>query len=254
MQCKHLFLASILKNECYPPNIQSNYIIHKYTMNTLNIVAGSNVSRAIQMVSNHTDPRIVLMREPTVIMWLYGDLSFLPPIEKKNKTHDDKQYKILEDEWGQTILRNRRPDLKLDKQWTGKFGEHLFEELQILIGKPCKKPENKEHYEPDFEVDDCIWEVKTGTYYTSGTAHEKIPAAAFKYAEVPQLYGKCLKIICIGGAEKRCREEYGNLPGVKCSEQKKKFLDFYLDMGIEFVAATDIINRILDTCITPPNT
>ena len=212
----------------------------------------SNIDRVIKMVSNNTDERIKLMREPTVIRWLYGDLSFLPSIEKKNKTQDEKKYKTCEDEWGRNVLHIRRPDLKLDKQWTNKFGEHLFEELQILIGKPCKKPVNKEHYEPDFEVDDCIWEVKTGTYFTSGTAGEKILGSPFKYAEVPQLYGKCLKIICIGGAEKVCREQYGNLPGGKCSEQKKKFLDFYLEHGIEFVAATDIINRILDTCIPPP--
>jgi hypothetical protein len=30
----------------------------------------------------------------------------------------------------------------------------------------------------------------------------------------------------MGGAEKICRESYGNLPGQKCSAQKNKHLDF----------------------------
>jgi len=259
-QYKHIFrtfINGLPKNDysqIHLHNIQSTYIqsrnmteeLHAHAQtNKFTIAPGSNIDKVIQVVSNNTNERIQLLREPTVIMWLYGDLSFLPPIEKKNKTQDEKKYKTCEDEWGRNVLHIRRPDLKLDKQWTNKFGEHLFEELQLLIGKPCKKPENKEHYEPDFEVDDCIWEVKTGTYHTTGTAGEKILGSPFKYAEVPQLYGKCLKIICMGGAEKVCREQYGNLPGEKCSVQKKKFIDFFKENGIEFIAATDFLDTLL---------
>ena len=179
-------------------------------------------------------------------MWLFSDFSFLPSIEKKNKTNDDQKYKVLEDKWGQETLRVRRPDLVLDKQWTNKFGEHICEEVLMLHGKEVTKPTKKEHFQPDSEVDDAIWEAKVGTYYTHGTASEKILGTAFKYADIPELYSKPLKILCMGGAERDCRR-FGILPGSECSKQKKKILDLYKEMGIEYVAATDLLKELVSS-------
>ncbi len=196
----------------------------------------------LEYISTIDNPNIVLLRQKEVVQWLFGDLSFLPAIEKKNKTSDEAKYKVLEDKWGQIVLKTRRPDLKLDKQWTNKFGEHICEEIFMLKGKEVSKPKKKEHCQPDSEVDDAILEAKAQTFYTSGTAGEKILGCPFKYAEIPILYGKPLKIVCMGGAEKLCREQYGNLPGEKCSVQKQKFLEFFREMKIEYVGATDILN------------
>ena len=198
-------------------------------------------TKFLEFVSKIDDTRIVLLRQKEVVQWLFGDLSFLPAIEKKNKTADEAKYKVLEDKWGQAMLKIRRPDLKLDKQWTNKFGEHICEEIYFLLGKVVSKPVKKEHYQPDSEVDDAIVEAKAGTFYTSGTAGEKILGCPFKYAEIPDLYNKPLKILCMGGAEKVCRESYGNLPGEKCSAQKKKFLEFFRENRIEYIAASDIL-------------
>jgi hypothetical protein len=203
-----------------------------------------------ELIESNLSEEVVLLRNRQVIMWLFGDLSFLPEIEKKNKTSDTKKYKLLEDEWGRKTLKLKRPDLKLDGQWTNKFGEHLCEEIFTLIGKNCTKPVKKNHYQPDCEVDEYIVEVKASTFYTKGTAGEKILGTPFKYAEVPELYGKPLKIVCIGGAEKECREQYGNLPGEKCSSQKKSFIEFYKQKGIEYVGATDMLNSL---CVNWPN-
>lgn len=192
------------------------------------------------------DERIALLKNKEVLMWLFADLSFFPAIEKKNKTADAAQYKALEDKWGQNALKARRPDLKLDKQWTNKFGEHICEELLILQGKTVTKPIKKDHYQPDLEVDDAIYEAKAQTFFTGGTAGEKILGCPFKYAEVPSLYDKPLKIVCMGGAEKVCREQYGNLAGAKCTSQKKAFLDFFKQNKIEYVAATDILMGLLE--------
>ncbi len=202
------------------------------------------INRVFGFTSTVVEAEIVLLKNKEVIMWLFGDLSYLPPIEKKNKTTDEAKYKVLEDKWGQDTLKIRRPDLKLDKQWTNKFGEHICEEILILLGKKVSKPVNKEHYEPDYEVDDAIWEAKAQTFHTSGTAGEKILGCPFKYAEVPDLYSKPLKILCMGGAERVCREQYGNLPGVKCSVQKKRFLDFFKENRIEYIGATDILKGL----------
>jgi hypothetical protein len=203
-----------------------------------------DITKFIEFVSKNEDPTIVLLRQKEVVQWLFGDLSFLPAIDKKNKTTDEEKLKVLEDDWGQAIMKERRPDLKLDKQWTNRFGEYICEEIYTLLGKVVTKPVKKEHYQPDLEVDDAILEAKAQTFYTSGTAGEKILGSPFKYAEIPELYSKPLKIICMGGAEKVCRESYGNLPGARCSAQKKKFIDFFRENGIEYIGASDILRSL----------
>ena len=205
-------------------------------------------------ISKVEDERIILLRSREVIMWLFGDLSFLTPIEKVNKTKDTEKYKILEDKWGQTTLKVRRPDLKLDKQWTTKFGEHICEEICILMSKPFKRPITMNHpitmnrYSPDIETEDTMFEVKTQTFHTTGTAGEKILGSPFKYAEVPELYGKKLIILCMGGAEQICREQYGNLLGNKCSPQKQVLLDAFKSLQIEYVGATDLLTMLIPNC------
>lgn len=203
-----------------------------------------DVTQFLEFVSKTEHPNIALLRQKEVVQWLFGDLSFLPTIEKNNKKKDNEHYKVLEDKWGQAIMKKQRPDLKLDKQWTNKFGEYICEEIYTLLGKDVVIPVKKNYYQPDKEVDDAILEAKAGTFYTSGTAGEKILGCPFKYADIPELYGKPLKILCMGGAEKVCRESYGNLPGAKCTAQKNKFLDFFRDNKIEFVGASDILKAL----------
>jgi len=198
----------------------------------------------LEAISKIIDSNVVLVRDIEVVQWLFGDLSFLPAIEKKNKTSDEAKYKVHEDIWGREKMKKCRPDLKLDKQWTNLFGEIICKELNILLGKTVSKPVKKENYQPDWEVDDAILEAKAGTFHTSGTAGEKILGCPFKYAEVPDLYGKPLKILCMGGAEKVCRESYGNLPGAKCSRQKQKFIDFFRENRIEYIGASDILRSL----------
>lgn len=188
---------------------------------------------------------IVLLKNKEVLQWLFGDLSFLPSIEKINKTKDKEKYKLLEDVWGQNTMKTRRPDLKLDKQWTNNMGQHLCEEFVMLLGQKPSKPMNQNHYQPDCESDDSIWEAKAQTFYTNGTAGEKILGCPFKYIEVPNLYKKPLKILCMGGAEKICREQYGNLPGPKMSVEKKEVIEFYKQKNIEYIGATDILMQLL---------
>jgi len=205
----------------------------------------SIIDAVVNTISKIEDTSIVLLREREVIQWLFGDLSFLPQIEKKNKSSDNKLYKVLEDDWGRIIMKKRRPDLKLDKQWTNKFGEHICEELMYLLHrKRTTIPKKKNGLQPDLETDSCMIECKAGTFYTAGTAAEKILGSPFKYAEVPDLYKKPLQIVCMGGAEKVCRESYGNLPGKKCTAQKQKVLDFFRELKIEYMGATNLLIQI----------
>jgi hypothetical protein len=191
-------------------------------------------------IATITDPRIMLLRRPDVIRWLWGDCSFLPAIEEvRSKAKNCEKRKALEDEWGRTVTKLRRPDLALAGQWTNKFGEHLGEELMLLKGQEARKPVKRDHLCPDLETDAAIVEVKAETHFTTGTAGEKILGVPFKYAEVPRLYGKPLWILCLGGAEVSCRTQYGCLGSA--TDNKKKILDFYTGLGITYVGATDIL-------------
>jgi len=203
-----------------------------------------DIPRVISAIARVKNDKIVLLRQPDVIQWLFGDLSFLEGELRTTKTGRMADLKVLEDIWGREMMRRRRPDLKLDQQWTNKFGEHMCEELYMLLGETVTKPSKKDGYQPDAETTRNILEAKVGTYNTGGTAHEKILGSPFKYANVPRLYGKPLKIVCMGQAELLSRNHYGNLPGPKTTPEKKAFLDFFKTMKIEFVAATDILRDI----------
>jgi len=123
------------------------------------------IDKVTKLISSTRDKRIVMLRNKEVIQWLVDDLSFLPSIEKtKNKSKDELRYKNLEDEWGRQVLKSRRPDLKLDKQWTNKFGEYIAEELYILNKTSVLKPVKKNNYQPDLETDSAIIEVKTDVH------------------------------------------------------------------------------------------
>lgn len=124
---------------------------------------------------------------------------------------------------------------------------HLYicNEIFHLLKKDVSKPNSKNHYQPDLETQEQIIEVKSQTRFTSGTAGEKILGCPFKYCEIPELYGKNLLIICVGGAETASRKQYGNLKGKKCSVAKQEFLDFFKLKKIEFAGASDLLLSII---------
>jgi len=45
----------------------------------------SVIDAVCHRIASTTDARIILLRNKEVIQWLFADLSFLPPIEKKTK-------------------------------------------------------------------------------------------------------------------------------------------------------------------------
>lgn len=80
------------------------------------------------LILSSPNPKIVLLRNKEVLMWLYGDLSFLPtnPTTPEPTPNKKSNKKLLEDTWGQKTLKERRPDLKLDKQWTNTAFNNLI--------------------------------------------------------------------------------------------------------------------------------
>ena len=96
---------------------------------------------------------------------------------------------------------------------------------------------------PDIETYDAIYEVKTRNWTTSGTAGEKTLGCPFKYAKVPRLYNKPLKIVLVAYQEYECCNGssisiFGNI-----DEEKRSFLQFYKDKNIEFIKFSDLIKN-----------
>lgn len=176
-----------------------------------------------------------LLGNKEVIRWLYGDLSFL-----------SKQTQKEENDWGMKVIKAVLPELKSKKQWTNAFSESIMKEVGVLLKEPLSKPEAKNHLQPDFETKTDIIEVKSGTFFTNGTAHEKIMGCAMKYAEVPRLYGKELQIWCMGNAEKLARDTYQILKtSQNVPEEKKTILKCYKELKIKFFGLTELIDQLI---------
>lgn len=114
-----------------------------------------------------------------------------------------KKKKGNEDKWNMELMKEIRPDLftKEHSQSSlfGPFGEKLVKEYCILTGEfTTDKPEKLGGHDLDLETVKEMIEVKTGSYFTSGTAGEKIYGVPWKYADVPRLHKKPLLIILIG--------------------------------------------------------
>ncbi len=198
--------------------------------------------------------RIILLRQKEVLQWIFGDTSFLPPSKgNPSKSAETSRLKPLEDKWGNSMsmlvpalhenIKRKNPEEDKTRQWTGPFGEQICKELYILLNENPKRI-SKESLEIDFETDSCMIEVKTQTYFTTGTAGEKIMAVPFKYRNVLDIYGKPLKIVCVGGAERLGRFQYGILDNR--DDNAAKLLDFYKnELGIEFVGIRDLLKPLI---------
>uniref|UniRef100_A0A6C0KRT9 Restriction endonuclease n=1 Tax=viral metagenome TaxID=1070528 RepID=A0A6C0KRT9_9ZZZZ len=179
-----------------------------------------------------------LLANKEIFNWILGDLSFLSKYSK-----DKLKSKEAENEWGKNMLQSYRPQYKADqrKQWTNEFGEDICLEYLRLMGKEdIQMQKLKDGSKPDFLTRHEIWEVKTGTYLTPGTAHDKIASVPFIYGDTLQKFDKrALFILCVGGAEKYCRVKLGIFPGPKQTPFKKAEIESWKQKNIYFISLKD---------------
>lgn len=125
-------------------------------------------------------------------------------------------------------------------QWTTRLGENLVKCAYEKKGKKVWRPKRINRYRPDWETEDEIIEVKTRNWTTSGTAGEKVLGVPFKYSDIPRLYGKPLRIVCVAYQEWELAHGSARVFGDEISEEKKSMLELWKGMRIEFVRFTDI--------------
>lgn len=148
--------------------------------------------------------------------------------------------KAQETEWGNTIIGQTN-----NGNWTTLLGERLVYDVLMLKGENPRKPETKNGYSPDWETDNFIYEVKTRNWTTSGTAGEKVYGVMYKYSDIPILYEKPLKIVCVAYQEYELVHGNTKIFG-EVSNNKKKFLELAKnEMSIEYVKFSDLVKELV---------
>ena len=160
---------------------------------------------------------------------------------KKISSNKRNTAKILERGWGNKMIGVCDTSVSINNQWTTNLGENLVKDvLTYYHGKNVTRPKIKSHYRPDWETEDAIWEVKTRNWTTTGTAGEKVFGVPYKYSDIPDLYGKPLKIVCV--AYQEWELTYGNTRVFgDVSDKKKDMLEYWRDLQIEFVKFSDLL-------------
>jgi len=140
------------------------------------------------------------------------------------------------------------------KQWTTVLCQDLVMEALMKLGRKnvrktqsIKSSLRDKRYDPDLECDDYVYEVKGRSWSTPGTAGEKILGVPLKYGELPRLYKKPLQIILVGYQEYEAREKFAFgdlLDKNNQTPELRESLAFYKEHEIEYVAFTDILNKI----------
>lgn len=145
--------------------------------------------------------------------------------------------KQQEKEWGNDIIKQQD-----NIQWSTVVGEYFVFECLRKLGEKPRRPKKIGGYCPDWETDNYIYEVKTRSWTTKGTIGEKVLGTSLKYAEVPELYNKPLRIVCVAFQEHELI--YGNTPilGQHIRPNQQKILDFYkYNFNIEYMGCSDLI-------------
>lgn len=165
------------------------------------------------------------------------------PIEKKEGTTISQQKKDAQDnekKWGNEIIQQTN-----NGQWTTLLGEGLVFEVLKLRGENPRKVIRKDGFEPDWETDEYMYEVKTSNWWVAGTAGEKVYGTFIKYQNIPELYGKPLRIVCVANQEEELTNGKTKYFGEK-TQKTQQILDLASSWGIEYVKFSDLVSPIIN--------
>ena len=163
-------------------------------------------------------------------------------IEKKEGTTISQQkLEVQENEkkWGNDMIQQTD-----NGQWTTLLGETLVFDVLEMRGENPKRVVRKEGFEPDWETDDYMYEVKTSNWWVDGTAGEKVYGTFIKYQNIPELYGKPLRIVCVAYQEDELTNGKTTYFGENITPKTKQLLDMAKEWGIEYIKFSDLANTI----------
>lgn len=152
-------------------------------------------------------------------------------------------------------------DIYKHSHWSSYLTEWSVELLlNKLEYKNVRKAENKKNslniktpkwtikaFNPDFESDEYIWEVKWCSWSSTWTAGEKILWTPLKYSEVPKVYWKPLKIICVWYQEWEAKYGFAcwNLIEKEpATDELISILKTFEKNDIEYIWFTDLLKKL----------
>ena len=156
-----------------------------------------------------------------------------PDITMKQQK-DEAQQK--ERKWGNQMIGQIN-----NGQWTTKLGEVLVYEILEKRGENPRKVKALRGFKPDWETDDYIYEVKTSNWWVDGTAGEKVLGTWIKYQEIPELYGKPLRIVCVAYQEQELTYGKTKYFGENITPKTKQVLELARSWGIEYIRFSDLV-------------
>jgi hypothetical protein len=167
------------------------------------------------------------LADPFVCRWICGDASWLASKEE-------------EDAWGRAaIKRYTNRDLKC---WTGTLGEHVVPTLLQAAGHNVVPRRRFGRIHPDVVTTSAVFEIKTQTYRTGGTAGEKIMGVPYKYCNFKEQYGLDVVVVCLARADALARA-YGVLGPATPAQRAHHAL--WTAQGVRFLSIHDLIASIL---------
>ena len=170
-----------------------------------------------------------LLKNQEIIDWIMRKGKWL---NVKQKKEDNK----VEKKWGKSITQTNT------NQWTTTLGETILKEILLVQKGKVWRPKQLNGHKPDWETEDGIYEVKTRSWTTSGTAGEKILGTPFKYADIPVLYKKPLYIVTIAYQEYEADSKF-ELFNSK-NQRKIKMIEQWKEMDIEYVKCSNLLKNI----------
>ena len=173
------------------------------------------------------------------ILWALTKPNKLEKQTNKSIAVLNKEAQEAEKKWGNEIIGQHN-----NGQWTTKLGEQLVYDILNLKGENPRKPVRKGGFEPDWETDEYIYEVKTSNWWVSGTAGEKVLGTWIKYQDIPKLYGKPLKIVCVAYQEWELTYGKTQYFGANITSKTQKILELAKSWNITYLPFSQLVRDI----------
>jgi hypothetical protein len=173
------------------------------------------------------------------ILWATKKPQNIVKIQGVTIAQQKKEFQEKEKKWGNDMIQQVN-----NGQWTTLLGERLVYDVLQLLGENPKKVVRKDGFEPDWETDDYMYEVKTSNWWVSGTAGEKVYGTFIKYQNIPELYGKPLRIVCVANQEEELTTGKTKYFGENITKKTQQVLDLASSWGIEYVRFSDLVSPL----------
>ena len=175
------------------------------------------------------------------IYWALNRPEQLVKIKGITMEEQKEEKRAKERKWG-----NKMIDQKNNGQWTTKLGEGLVKEVLKLRGENPRETKQKGGFKPDLETDDYIYEVKTSNWWVGGTAGEKVFGTFIKYQNIPELFGKPLRIVCVANQEYELDFDKTQYFGENVTKKTKQVLDLAKSWDIEYMRFSDLVKPLIN--------